>query len=223
MSKEDLEEIEAALQKFLFDSSIPEEGFNVALQNPQLFNNFVDDLLESLIQDADEEDDLELAMFYRNRRNFLKMCRHALSSQKEILLLDFLRHTLSKRNISLQALFSIADDEFSDFQQVLIQLLIWFKNPTINKGVIVLQKNPELLTDKPTKLLGWLMNEANESSNDIFIQMLKIIREFLQTIRIALLDKDDISTNDIKLAIQQALKSTDFSILIKRQPMSILA
>ncbi|MDM8564375.1 hypothetical protein QUF74_01835 [Candidatus Halobeggiatoa sp. HSG11] len=223
MSKEDLEKIETALHEFLFDSSIPEDGFKIALQNPQLLTEFVDDLLKSLIQDADEEDNLELATFYRNRRNFLNMCKQIMSSQKEILLLHVVRQALSKRNISLQTLFSVADDEFSNFQQVLIQVLIWLKNPTIDKGVVVLQQNPELLTDKPIKLLGWMMNEAGGYGSDIFIQILKIIREFLQTIRITLLDKEDASTDDVEVAIRKALKTTDFSILIKKRPTVLLA
>ncbi|MCK5876135.1 MAG: hypothetical protein KAG43_00755 [Candidatus Marithrix sp.] len=223
MSKEDLEEIEVALQKFLFDSSIPEDDFKTILQNPQLFTKFVDDLLESLIQEADEKDNSELAKFYRNRRSFLKVCKQALSSQKEIALLHVIKQALSKRNISLPNLLSVANNEFSDFQQILIQVLMWLKKPTIDNGVVVLQQNPELLTDKPIKLLGWIMNESSEYGNDIFIQILKIIREFLQTIRITLLDKKETSTDDIRIAIQQAKELTDFSILIKKQPAVLLA
>ncbi len=171
MNKEvfDLDSIESALQKFLFETPTPEEGLMVVLQNPQLLTRFVDNLFESLIKEAQSLENADLAKFYKGRRMLLQALKQALSS-KDIALLYAAKLIQSKKGTKQAPL--AAGTEFFDFQETLAKLLVWLKAPTLEQGVNILQEYPELLTDRPVKMFGWLMDEARKHGDELFVQTL---------------------------------------------------
>ncbi|OQY51600.1 MAG: hypothetical protein DRR08_14190 [Candidatus Parabeggiatoa sp. nov. 2] len=224
MNKEvfDLDSIESALQKFLFETPTPEEGLMVVLQNPQLLTRFVDNLFESLIKEAQSLENADLAKFYKGRRMLLQALKQALSS-KDIALLYAAKLIQSKKGTKQAPL--AAGTEFFDFQETLAKLLVWLKAPTLEQGVNILQEYPELLTDRPVKMFGWLMDEARKHGDELFVQTLKTLREFFQLVRLALMEKEQAtaSKDEITQAVKHALKQTDFSAFQKKQEFSFLA
>jgi hypothetical protein len=225
MNKEllDLESLEPALQKFLFESPTPEEGLMVVLQNPQLLTHFVDTLFISLINDAKTDGNDELMKLYRGRRILLQAVKKVLS-KKDIALLHSIRVMLlesdestSQKEYSLNTDDSKDDPEFTTFQEIMVKILVWLKAPTLEQGINILHRYPELLTDKPIRMFSWLMEEAHKHGDEMFVQVLKTLREFFQTIRLTLMDKQDITTEEIRDAVKQALMQIDFSILTDDQ------
>ena len=115
-------------------------------------------------------------------------------------------------------------NELIDFQDIIVKISVWLKAPTLDQGVKILRQHPELLTDKPIRMLSFLMEEAHNHGDEMFVQLLKTLREFFQTLRLNLIDKKEATTEEIKNAIKQALTQTDFSTLFTaRQEFSFIA
>jgi hypothetical protein len=219
----EIETIEPALQKFLFESPTPEEGVMVLLQNPQLLTDFVEQLFDSLINNAIEQKSEDLLKLYKGRRMLLRSVRRALS-KKDLALLHAIKLMLLKKDLSAKKLSS-KETEMFDFQEILLKVLVWLKAPTLEKGVSILQEYPELLTDRPIKMFGWLMEEAHKHGDDMFVQVLKTLREFFQSVRLTLMDKKGTtaSQDEITQAVKNALKQIDFSMFHQKQEFSFFA
>lgn len=222
----DLKQIELALRKFLFESPTPEKALVVVLQNPLLLTNFVDNLFESLIKDAKSRGNEELVKLYRGHHTLLQAIRQALS-KKDIALLFAAKQILAKKDIANASLISMTIPEsLEDFQEIIAKMLVWLKAPTLEQGINILQQHPELLTEQPIKVFGWFIEEACKQGDEVFVQLLRTLREFFQSVRVALIDKDSatISTEELTQAVKQALVQTDFSAFTeKRQAATLLA
>ena len=108
----------------------------------------------------------------------------------------------------------------------MLKVLAWLKSPSLDNGINLLQQYPELLTDRPVRLFGWLIEEAGKHGDEVFVNIIKTLREFLQTLRIALMDKNitTVSKNDLRQAVKEALEYTDFSAFsIQPEPAIFLA
>jgi hypothetical protein len=223
---QNLESIQNALEQFLFQAPTPEEGLRVLIDNPQLLTEFVDSLFELLIQDAREQDNQELFEFFTGRHLLLQAVRDALS-QKDIALLVAIRQLLRlKSGLAHNALEGETNKELLDFQEIMLKVLTWLKTPTLEKGISLLQQNPELLTDRSVKMFGWLIEEAAKHGDEVFVDIIKTLREFLQSLRIALIDKNmtTVSKNELRQAVEEALAHTDFSVFnIQPEPAIFLA
>jgi hypothetical protein len=227
MNKElvDLKSLEPALQSFLFESSTPEEGLMVILQNPQLLTDFVETLFASLIDDAKQDGNDELVDFYSGRLMLLQTVREVLS-KKDATLLHIAKLMLSKKEDfkeDSKTDSSSKTTEWFDFQDIMVKTLVWLKAPTLEQGVKILRRYPELLTDKPIRMLSFLMEEAHNRGDEMFVQVLKTLREFFQSLRLNLIDKKGATTEELKKAVKQALTQTDFSTFTDRQEFSFLA
>ncbi len=225
MNKElfELENIDSALQQFLFESPTPEEGLMVLLQNPQLLTEFVEDMFDSLISNATEQGSDELIKLYKGRRLLLQAVRQAMS-KKDIALLHAIKLMLLKKQLSTKQMSS-DDIEVFDFQEILLKVLVWLKAPTLEQGVSILQEYPELLTERPIKMFSWLMDESRKHGDEMFVQVLKTLREFFQSVRLTLMDKKDstASQDEITQAVKSALRQIDFSFFHKQQEFSFFA
>ncbi|RKZ46386.1 MAG: hypothetical protein DRR16_24855 [Candidatus Parabeggiatoa sp. nov. 3] len=223
---DDLESIQTALQDFLFQAPTPEDGLSVLIDNPQLLSDFVDSLFELLIADAREQENEELLQFFTGRHLLLQAVKDALS-QKDIALLVAIRQLLLLKNgLATNTLEADEGKELLDFQDIMVKVLAWLKKPTIEMGISLLEQYPELLTDRPVRLFGWLIEEAGKHGDKVFVDIIKTLREFLQTLRIALIDKNrtSVSKNDLSQAIKEALEYTDFSAFsIQPEPAIFLA
>jgi len=221
---DDLESIQTALQDFLFQAPTPEDGLSVLIDNPQLLSDFVDSLFELLIADAREQENEELLQFFTGRHLLLQAVKDALS-QKDIALLVAIRQLLLLKNgLATNTLEADEGKELLDFQDIMVKVLAWLKKPTIEMGISLLEQYPELLTDRP--VIGWLIEEAGKHGDKVFVDIIKTLREFLQTLRIALIDKNrtSVSKNDLSQAIKEALEYTDFSAFsIQPEPAIFLA
>ena len=225
MNKElfELKNIESALQKFLFESPTPEEGLMVLLQNPQLLTDFVEELFDSLISNATEQGSEELIKLYKGRHLLLQAVRQAMS-KKDIALLHAIKLMLLKKEVSSKKI-SADEIEVFDFKEILPKVLVWLKAPTLEQGVSILQEYPELLTDRPVKMFGWLIEEARKHGDEMFVHVLKTLREFFQSVRLTLMDKKEAtaSQDEITEAVKNALRQIDFSIFHKEQEFSFFA
>jgi hypothetical protein len=223
--KSDIDTIEQPLRKLLFEIHTPEDGIAVILQHPQLLTNFVDSVFVSLINSASKQGNKDLVKLYRGRQMLLQAVKEALSN-KDLALLYAVRQLLSKKNRSANSVAKDVDSkEVFELPEIMLKLLAWLKAPTLEQGVDVLQQHPELLTDKPIKLFGLLMDESHKRGDEMFVQVLKTLREFFQTVRMLLMDKKDAiaSQAEITQAVKKALDQTDFSTLLKKQEFSFLA
>ncbi len=221
---DDLESIQTALQQFLFQAPTPEEGLQILIDNPELLTDFVDSLFELLIADAREQENEELLEFFTGRHLLLEAVKEAIS-QKDIALLVAIRQLLLN-GLAKNTLEADESKEFLDFQDIMVKVLAWLKKPTLEKGISLLEQYPELLTDRPVRLFGWLIEEAGKHGDEVFVNIIKTLREFLQTLRIALIDKNSttVSKNDLSQAIKEALEYTDFSAFtLQPEPAIFLA
>ncbi|EDN72666.1 hypothetical protein BGS_0204 [Beggiatoa sp. SS] len=85
----------------------------------------------------------------------------------------------------------------------------------------------KLLTDRPVRIVWWVDGRGgqNMAMKSLSISS-KTLREFLQTLRIALIDKNSttVSKNDLSQAIKEALEYTDFSAFtLQPEPAIFLA
>ena len=210
----DLKTIEPALRKFLFESPTLEDGLVVVLQNPQLLTNFVDNLFELLITDAQAGGKEELVQLYQGRHRLLQIIKRTLS-KKDIALLFAVKKILLKKNIlANHSLMFAGHKNLENFQEIMVKVLTWLKAPTLEQGISILQQYPELLTEEPIKMLGWLMDDAHNQDNEILVQVLRTLREFFQVVRLALIEKNraTLSKDEIKQAVKLALTQTDLSL-----------
>ncbi|HIE02933.1 MAG TPA: hypothetical protein EYP59_22070 [Thiotrichaceae bacterium] len=223
---QDLESIQTALQQFLFQAPTPEEGLQILIDNPELLTDFVDSLFELLIADAREQENEELLEFFTGRHLLLEAVKEAIS-QKDIALLVAIRQLLLLKNgLATNTLEADESKEFLDFQDIMVKVLAWLKKPSLEMGISLLEQYPELLTDRPVRLFGWLIEEAGKHGDKVFVDIIKTLREFLQTLRIALIDKNSttVSKNDLSQAIKEALEYTDFSAFtLQPEPAIFLA
>ncbi|HEC85718.1 MAG: hypothetical protein DRR19_15085 [Candidatus Parabeggiatoa sp. nov. 1] len=223
--KSDIQMIEQPLRKLLFESHTPEEGITIILQHPQLLSKFVDNLFVSLINSASKKGNEDLVKLYRGRQMLLQTVKEGLSN-KDLALLYAVKQLLSKKDRSANSVAKNVDNkEVFELPEIMLKLLAWLKAPTLEQGVKVLQQHPELLTDKPIKLFGLLMDESHKRGDEMFVQVLKALREFFQTVRMLLMDKKDAiaSQAEITQAVKKALAQTEFSTLLKKQEFSFLA
>ncbi len=223
--KSDIQMIEQPLRKLLFESHTPEEGITIILQHPQLLSKFVDNLFVSLINSASKKGNEDLVKLYRGRQMLLQTVKEGLSN-KDLALLYAVKQLLSKKDRSANSVAKNVDNkEVFELPEIMLKLLAWLKAPTLEQGVKVLQQHPELLTDKPIKLFGLLMDESHKRGDEMFVQVLKALREFFQTVRMLLMDKKDAiaSQAEITQAVKKALAKTDFSTLLKKQEFSFFA
>ncbi len=217
---EDLKNIEVALRKYLFESPDPEENLAVLLQNPQLLTNFVDNLFDSLIESARQEEDEPLIKLYQGRRMLLQAVRNSLS-KKDVALLHLIKQL--KRNILTK---TPSSGKPFEFQEILDKVQIWLKAPTREKGIKVLQEYPELLTDQPERMFSVLIENARQQGNDFFVRVLRTLSQIFRVIRLELGEKSGAtaSIDELKQAVAQALDHADFSVFVEgKQPAVFIA
>lgn len=222
---EDFKSIESALKKYLFESPNLDDSLTVLLQNPQLLTDFVDNLFESLIKEAEKEKKLELVKHYLSRRILLQAVRNSLS-KKEIALLTAIKQTvLRKENLEKRLLSLMNNTEPFDLKKLFDNVLMWLEASTQDKGITVLEEYPELLTDKTEKMFTFLIDEAHQQGNIFFEQILRTLSEFFRTLRLELGEKNvGYSRTELREAVQYALEKTDFSIFRKgKQPVIFIA
>jgi hypothetical protein len=193
-----LQEVESALEEFLFNAHTPDDGIKVLLKNPNLITGFIEDIFDDLITDADNDGDNLLKDFYSSRLQLLHIVKSKLS-KKDIILL----HTA--KQLAKQVLIE------NDFKEIFSKILKWLRTPTLEKRIKMLQKNPELLTDKTDKFFTLLIERANSSGELVSVKMLRNLNEIFRTLRLDLNHKTD-NIEDIKAAIELSLDKTDFSI-----------
>jgi hypothetical protein len=212
----ELKRIESALKKYLFKSRNADESLTVLLQNPQLLTNFVDNLLDSLIEEAKKEQDSELAKYYLARQMLLQVVRNSLS-KKELALLTAIKQTVDRKNNIAKHLASVMDNEEPfDLTEILNKVLKWLEASTQDNGINVLEEFPDLLTDKTEKMFAFMIDEAHQHGNTFFEQILRSLSQFFRILRLELGEKNvELSRNELGEAIEYALENTDFSIFRK--------
>lgn len=208
----DLKSIETALQKYLFETPDPEESVRVLLENPQLLTDFVDNLFESLIEEAEENENL--VKFYQARR----------------LLLQTVKNSISKENLALLLMIKQMDSKKEklakpfEFQDILDKVQTWLEAPTREKGINILQQNPELLTDQPERMFSLLIDEAQLHGNEFFVRVLRTLSEFFRVIRLEVGANKTASKDKLRQAVEYALDHTDFSVFVEgKQPAIFIA
>jgi hypothetical protein len=208
----DLKSIETALQKYLFETPDPEESVRVLLENPQLLTDFVDNLFESLIEEAEENENL--VKFYQARR----------------LLLQTVKNSISKENLALLLMIKQMDSKKEklakpfEFQDILDKVQTWLEAPTREKGINILQQNPELLTDQPERMFSLLIDEAQQHGNEFFVRVLRTLSEFFRVIRLEVGANKTASKDKLRQAVEYALDHTDFSVFVEgKQPAIFIA
>jgi hypothetical protein len=208
----DLKSIETALQKYLFETPDPEESVRVLLENPQLLTDFVDNLFESLIEEAEENENL--VKFYQARR----------------LLLQTVKNSISKKNLALLLMIKQMDSKKEklakpfEFQDILDKVQTWLEAPTREKGINILQQNPELLTDQPERMFSLLIDEAQLHGNEFFVRVLRTLSEFFRVIRLEVGANKTASKDKLRQAVEYALDHTDFSVFVEgKQPAIFIA
>ncbi|WP_069470939.1 queuosine salvage family protein [Candidatus Marithrix sp. Canyon 246] len=193
-----LQEVESALEEFLFNAQTPDDGITVLLKNPNLITSFIEEIFDDLIADADNEGDNILKDFYKSRLELLHILKSKLSKQDIILL-----HTA--KQLTKQVLIE------NDSKEIFSKIVKWLRTPTLEKRIKILQKNPELLTDKTEKFFTNLIERANSSGELMSVKILRSINEIFRMLRLDLNNKTD-NIEDIKAAIELSLDKTDFSI-----------
>lgn len=193
-----LQEVESALEEFLFNARTPDDGITVLLKNPNLITSFIEDIFNDLITDADNEGDNILKDFYKSRLELLHILKSKLSKNDIILL-----HTA--KQLTKQVLIE------NDSKEIFSKILKWLRTPTLENRIKILQKNPELLTDKTDKFFTNLIERANSSGELMSVKILRSLNEIFRMLRLDLNNKTD-NIEDIKAAIELSLDKTDFSI-----------
>jgi len=193
-----LQEVESALEEFLFNARTPDDGITVLLKNPNLITSFIEDIFNDLITDADNEGDNILKDFYKSRLELLHILKSKLSKNDIILL-----HTA--KQLTKQVLIE------NDSKEIFSKILKWLRTPTLENRIKILQKNPELLTDKTEKFFTNLIERANSSGELMSVKILRSLNEIFRMLRLDLNNKTD-NIEDIKAAIELSLDKTDFSI-----------
>jgi len=193
-----LQEVESALEEFLFNAPTPDDGITVLLKNPNLITSFIEEIFDDLITDADNEGDNILKDFYKSRLELLHIIKSKLSKNDIILL-----HTA--KQLAKQVLIE------NDSKEIFSKILKWLRTPTLEKRIKILQKNPELLTDKTEKFFTNLIERANSSGELMSVKILRSLNEIFRMLRLDLNNKTD-NIEDIKAAIELSLDKTDFSI-----------
>jgi len=213
---QELKSIESALKKYLFETPNPDDSLTVLLQNPQLLTDFVDELLDSLIEEAEKENESELAKHYLARQILLQAVRNSLS-KKELALLIAIKQTVLRNENRAKRLSSVMENtEPFDFKNLFDNVLMWLEASTRDKGITVLEEYPDLLTDKTEKMFTFLIDEAHQHGNRFFEQILRTLSEFFRILRLELGEKNvSSSRNELIEAVESALKNTDFSIFRK--------
>ncbi|TGO02885.1 hypothetical protein PN36_17395 [Candidatus Thiomargarita nelsonii] len=212
----DLKSIETALQKYLFETPDPDESVRVLLENPQLLTDFVDKLFGSLIEEAAENENL--VKFYQGRRLLLQTVKESIS-KKNLALLLMIKQIESKK----EKLAKTMGKPF-EFQDILDKVQTWLEAPTREKGVSILQQNPELLTDQPERMFSHLIDEAQQHGNKFFVRILRTLSEFFRVIRLEVGANKTASKDELKKAVEYALDHTDFSVFVEgKQPAIFIA
>lgn len=193
-----LQEVELELEEFLFNAPTTDDGIRVLFKNPDLISTFVEDIFNDLITDADNDGDNILKDFYTSRLKLLHIVKSKLSKQDIILL-----HTA--KQLTKQILIE------NDFKDMFSKILKWLRTPGLEKRIKILQKNPELLTDKTDKFFTMLIERANSSGELMSVKILRSLNEIFRMLRLDLNNKTD-NIEDIKAAIKLSLDKTDFSI-----------
>lgn len=220
MDAEDLKSIQSALQQYLFEAPDAEESVAVLLQHPLLLSDFADSLFESLIKDAREEGSEDLAKFYHGRHLLLRAVKDSLSKKNLALLRLIEEIKLNKNDLA-----KIPSNKSFEFQDLLGKVQAWLKAPTREKGIKVLQQNPELLTDQPERMFNVLMDDARQQGNEFFLDVLRAQSEFFRILRLELGEKTAVaSKDDLKRAVEYALDNIEFPIFMKdNKPSTFLA
>jgi len=214
----DLKSIETALQKYLFETPDPEESVRVLLENPQLLTDFVDNLFESLIEEAEENENL--VKFYQARRLLLQTVKNSIS-KKNLALLHLIKQIELKKD-KLAKRPSMG--KHFEFQDILDKVQTWLEAPTREKGISILQQNPELLTDQPERMFSLLIDEAQQHGNEFFVRVLRTLSEFFRVIRLEVGANKTASEDELRQAVEYALEHTDFSVFVEgKQPAIFIA
>jgi hypothetical protein len=193
-----LQDVEPALEEFLFNAPTADEGIIVLLKNPHLITSFIEEIFDDLIEDADNEGDNLLKDFYRSRRQLLHIVRSSLSDHDIILL-----HTAQQ--LAKQMLIE------NDFKGIFLKILKWLQTPIIETRIKILQKNPDLLTDKTEIFFAVLIEKANCSGELIWVKILRSLNEMFRMLRLDLHNKAG-NAEEIKAAIELSIDKTDFSV-----------
>jgi len=224
-SQDDLNSIKLALKEYLFFSPNTDDSLTILLQNPQLLTDFVDQLFESLIQDAKKEKEFELVTHYQNRRIFLQAVKKSLSKKEIALLIVIKQAALRKDNIAKRLSKVMENTEPFDLMKHFGNVLKWLEASTEDKGFTVLDKYPDLLTDKTEKMFTFLIDEANQQGNNFFEQILRTLSEFFRILRLELGEQNvGFSKSELIDALEYAWDKTDFSIFKEgKQPVIFIA
>ncbi len=216
LSQNDINSIKSAFKEYLFFTPNADDSLTVLLKNPQLLTDFIDELFESLIKEAQKEKKSELVTHYQNRRIFLQTVKNSLS-KKEIALLTAVKQTIDRKENTAKLLSRVMENtEPFDLKELFNKVLKWLDASTQDKGIIVLEKYPDLLTDKTEKMFTFLIDEANQQGNKFFAQILRTLSEFFRILRLEL-GNQHVGVSQSKLidALESAWEKTDFSIFIK--------
>jgi len=223
LSQDDLNSIKSALKEYLFYSPNADDSLTVLLQNPQLLTDFIDELFESLIIDAKKEKESELVTHYQNRRLFLQAVKKSLSKKEIALLTVHQQAALRKENTAKLLSRVMVNTEPFDLKKLFDKVLKWLDASTEDKGITVLEKYPDLLTDKTEKMFTFLIDEANQQGNNFFEQILRTLSEFFRILRLEL-GEQNVGVSQSKLidALESAWEQTDFSIFNEGKQQVIL-
>ncbi len=217
--------IKSALKKYLFESKDFDESLTILLQNPQLLTDFVDELFDSLIEESKKNNDSELVKHYSVRQILFKTVKNSLS-KKDIALLTAIKHTRDRNEKTAKRLSKVMKDtEPFDLMTLFQKVLMWLDASSRDKGISVLEKYPDLLTDKAEKMFTFMIDEAHQHGNRFFEQILRSLSEFFRILRLELGNKPvGYSRKELIEAVEYAMEKTDFSIFKKgKQPVIFIA
>jgi len=157
----------------------------------------------------------------KNLDKFYQACRLLLqtvkNSKKNIGLSHMIKQTkLKKKKLTKRPSF--------EFQDILDKVQMWLEAPTREKGIGILQQNPELLTDQPERMFSVLIDEAHQHGNEFFVRVLRTISEFFRVVRLEIGNNKTASKDELRRAVEYALDHTDFSVFTEgKRPAIFIA
>jgi len=195
----ELQQIEKAVKQFLLETPTPEDGLRVILQYPRLLTDFVENLFDSLINNARQEGNKKLIQLFSDRQLLLRAVRHSFSE--------------------IPAKLSLIKERMPvELQKMTTSLQIWLQAASLEESVSILHDHPELLAQAIETFFEELIEQIRKSGEERFVLVLRTHLAFLREVRSQLTDHDD-----LKQALNQAIIKLGWSPIVKSEPITFRA